>query len=109
LVPAPHDRGHRREYLKNAFCRQHLVGETDRWDYRESQVGDDPITPAADFVTEDPKVCCPQAADGSLGDHAAFPAAPIRNGCHLYGEQAIGDVDSQRRVVDVAARPTVDP
>jgi hypothetical protein len=73
------------------------------------QVGDDAVAPAADFVAEDPKAADPMAADGSFGDHAAFPAAPVWNGCHLYGEQAVGDVDGQRRVVDVAARPTVDP
>jgi hypothetical protein len=61
-------------------------------------------TPAAHLVAEEPKSASGSAADGALGDDTApFAALPDRS--LLDHETAFGQVDNQRRVVEVASAP----
>ena len=77
--------------------------------YGLGDVGDVPISPEPDLVTEDPKPARPPTADSACRDHATLLATQVRDRRLLDHKPRPGDLDLKRRVVEVARWTPLDP
>ena len=80
----------------------------DRWTFadqtgdRFGDIRDASLSPASDLVAEDPESSGPSHADGTFRDDPTPLAVPVRDGRLLDDEVAFGNVDHERRVIQVA-------
>jgi len=68
-------------------------------------VWNDPITPAANLVTKDPKAPCPARSDCAFRNDTAFGPVGIANWGLLDHEPSLRHVYDERGVIEIAGRP----
>jgi hypothetical protein len=108
LVASPRRRRHRRQKPEHAAGNRRVAGQQPWALDRLGDVGYQSVPPAADLVAKEPEPPEQRGADWSLGDDAAARGA-AGNRRHLDHEARLGETELQRRVVEVAATPPLEP